>query len=439
MARPEQKHSTGGMGAEDLQIEMLEDKFLKTLGAEGKGDGKANGASAKAGDPPPEEELPWLNSKLSKREKLECEYEYMVRRHEQMDLAEEALVSELTSEMVALRDHCHEQGQAVGTLTARLSEAHQAVNMELHNAVVVRQTFQSELETEQAIRHQLQLNVNEEQAQIRDRILASEQQLAVMQGVSSSLVDQVEAVEARQAKLTQEIEDERSGRSELHAAGAQELEAWKDHNVRHTEDLRQQLLELQEEEETWRAEWAIEMLQLEDKELQQGRVETALQAEVQESRKQEQDTLVRYESEAIMWRYHMADLQDRHKRHEAIVQEEDREEQRKLMEQLSYQESFTRLLDEVQECKMRVQTDEAAVETHGRQSQTLREELKELEQSLQVVRRKDETAIEADEQEEKIFRKELEAARLERDELEQEVELRNQSGFCRKRRKPQGS
>jgi len=428
MARLQHMTHTGDVNADDLQIEMLDSLA--------NGSAKIKAASQGAGNNIVKEEMPWLNGKLNKREQLECEYMFMQKKHKEMSLAEEALVAELSSEMLSLRDHCNEQGQAVGQLTARLSEAHDAVTAELHNATIIRQTFKNELEMEQATRQQLQINVQEEQAEIRFRIQASEQQFSIMQGVRSSLEGQVEGVKRRQEKLRQEIEDERAGRCELHSAGVQELDAWKDHNVRLSEELRQQLEALQEEEETWRAEWSIDMLQLEHKENHQGEAEARLQTEVDESRRQEQETMVRYESEAIMWRLYVSDLRERLSHREAVVQEEDAEEARILMEHRSYEEARARLYGEVEDCKTRLRRDEAEVENHDRQSKSLREELAEVERALQTVRERDEKLMTSEKKVEERLNRELEEARREQSELEEDVAIARKSMFCGKRRPP---
>lgn len=430
------------LDVDDLHIDVVEDKFLQTLqqqqhvlpGTLGVGFAATNGnhLSKESLLGPPHGEAPLGSSDITYREKLLCEYNALTRKHVEVQESESVLQAELSTEMIALRDHCHEQGQAVGLLTHRLAEAHEAVNMELANAVVVRQAIESELMTEAAVRQDLQLNIHEEQAELRSRITASEKQLAVMQGVKASLQEQVEAIEQRQAKLCQEIEEEKLGRAELHGAGVRELDAWKDHNVRLGEELRCQLAELQEEEENWRAEWSIEVLQLEDREQRQGRLESILRVEVADARSQEQDTMVRYESEAIMWSRYVGELREQLAHRETVCKEEDAENARVEAERLEYDEAHSRLAEEFQACETQLMEDEAQVEASALQSKTLREELKELERSLKTVRQDGELLrLESERQ---LVEHELQVARQEQARLE-ELKAKSSAFSCLKRRR----
>merc|ERR1719382_2114838 len=92
----------------------------------------------------------------------------------------EELQGRLVGEMRELRDQCNEQGQMVGKLMQRLSDARGAVTSDLQNAQAVRAILGGELKSEELQRQALEDSWRSEEAEFQDMIQKAKGQLATM-------------------------------------------------------------------------------------------------------------------------------------------------------------------------------------------------------------------------------------------------------------------
>ncbi|CAE8609345.1 unnamed protein product [Polarella glacialis] len=171
---------------------------------------------------------------------LKCEHEDLVREHASEKQAAELMQAQLSSEMRELRDQCHEQGQTMGVLTQRLSDARGAVTAELQGAAAVRDELQSELLSQQSQHRGSQAALCREEAEAACRVEAVEEQLASMIAVRDSMQAQLRTSVQVQGELRAHIGAERDGRTALQVEGQKELErSWHEH---HADGERSQVL-----------------------------------------------------------------------------------------------------------------------------------------------------------------------------------------------------
>lgn len=255
-------------------------------------------------------------SKLSRgemdlRTRLQCEWEELDREHlaEREGAAE--IQAELSAEMRELRNRCQEQGQHVGMLMQRLSDARSAVTAELQSEAAVRAALGGELMSEESQRKHLEAARKNEEAEALGRAKVSEEQLSTLASVRTSLEAQLKASARVQEELVEHIEAERRGRSELEVAGKRELSAWSEHNNEIYAELQYRIKAERAEVDTWRTTLARESSRLRQESSQHADEEGSLRAQLATMREWRLQVQSKLQAEACAWQHEVEELRTR--------------------------------------------------------------------------------------------------------------------------------
>lgn len=247
----------------------------------------------------------------ARRARLRTEHAELTKEHHSERVAAEELQVRLSSEMRELKDQCHEQGQTVGMLAQRLSDARNAVTAELRGAAEVHSTLDSELMSEESQRRALEAARRGEEAELSHRVEAAEQQLATMTGTRASLEAQLQASTRVQTELREHIEAERGGRSELEVAGQRELQAWSEHNVRVCNELESRLQSERAEMDAWRTSTTEEVERLKQESSQHSLEEGQLVEQLESVREWQAQARRRLRTEVLSWSREVEVLRER--------------------------------------------------------------------------------------------------------------------------------
>lgn len=218
---------------------------------------------------------------------LRQKHQSLVREHRAEREAAEELQGRLYNEMRELRDQCDEQGQMVGKLMQRLSDARAAVTSDLQSAQAVRSILGGELRTEELQRSALERTWHSEQAELVEIIQKARRQYTTMSQGNDSLKSQLRASQVGQAELRGYIAAERSGRAELKLAGEQECVACHENDGKVYGELQNSLQDSRTEQaaiDAWQSRTKQELSQLQQEISIYTNQEEAFRAEIQSAR-----------------------------------------------------------------------------------------------------------------------------------------------------------
>lgn len=378
--------------------------------------------------------VPGVTGSEARRATLRTEHQELVREQRTERLAAEELQARLSAEMRELRDQCQEQGQTVGMLAQRLSDARNAVTAELRGAAALHSTLGTELQSEESQRRALEAARRGEEAEIAHRVEAAEQQLSTMSGVRASLEAQLHASHRVQAELREHISAERGGRSELKVAGERELTAWSEHNERVCGELRSRLRSERAEVDTWRESTAEEVSRLKEESEENTQEENQLMEQLQGVRQRQSMARRQLRSEVSSWNLEVEVLRERclevdeeHKQTEDALQ-------RHTLSLGACGDERIELEEELQDRLGQASAAQDELQTLQCLSGELHDELREFQSHVQYYRA-DEEVIKLREERDRLIRevsRETEHHKKLREDIESE---RKSWGFlCMKRR-----
>lgn len=381
----------------------------------------------------------WLRSapgagSEARRARLRTEHKELVQEHRSERLQAEELQVRLSAEMRELRDQCQEQGQIVGMLAQRLSDARSAVTAELRGAAATHSTLSSELLSEESQRRALEAARRGEEAEIAHRVEAAEQQLSTMSGVRASLEAQLHASARVQAELREHIAAERGGRSELKVAGERELVAWSEHNEKVCGELRSRLQSERAEVHSWRESTAREVSRLQAESCENSAEESCLRLQLESVRNLQTEVRSELQVEVQAWSREVDALRDQvHEADEEYLRSEDAIRRHILSEGACGAERQV-LEEEVQERLGQAGSARGEIESMEQISQVWHTELQDLRE--QVHRYRTDQDVECLQQERDALILEVSREEQRHRHLREEIEVERKSwGFlCMRRR-----